>query len=207
MGNIQAVTDFRKRRKRNLIKVLGSCCCLCGYDRCIEALEFHHISPEDKSYQLSSGNCHKIEDDLNEAKKCILVCSNCHREIHMSNYYDGINLWEYQHYNEDYAKELIEATNKKEAEYKCSKCGIQITRYSKSGLCARCVQLGRTKNYIENKPNREELKQLIRTTPFTKIAEQYHCSDNAIRKWCDKENLPRKKSDIMTYTDEQWSKI
>ena len=90
MGNVQAVTKFRQRRKENLIKVLGSCCCLCGYNKCVGALEFHHINPENKSYQLSSGNCHKIEDDLEEAKKCILVCANCHREIHTSNIYGNI---------------------------------------------------------------------------------------------------------------------
>ena len=52
MGNVQAVTEFRQRRKENLIKVLGSCCCLCGYNKCIGALEFHHVNPENKSYQL-----------------------------------------------------------------------------------------------------------------------------------------------------------
>ena len=100
---------------------------------------------------------------------------------------------------------LIEDTKQEEKEYKCSKCGVKITRYSKSGLCSSCVQL--EKRVVENRPDREELKKLIREMPFTKIAELYGCSDNAVRKWCDKENLPRKKADIEQYTDEQWSKI
>ena len=202
MGNVQAVTDFRKRRKENLIRVLGSCCCLCGYDKCIGALEFHHIEPENKKYQLSNGNCHKIEDDLEEAKKCLLVCANCHREIHTTDIYQNIDLWKYQIYNEDFANSLL---YKEQEEYKCSNCGKIISRYSKSGMCASCVQLGNRK--VENRPSREELKKLIREMPFTKIAELYNCSDNAIRKWCDKENLPRKKSDIEQYTDEQWANI
>ena len=143
--------------------------------------------------------------DLEEAKKCILVCANCHREIHTSNIYENIDLWKYQIYNNDYAMKLIEDTKQEEKEYKCSKCGVKITRYSKSGLCPSCVQLG--KRVVENRPDREELKKLIREMPFTKIAELYGCSDNAVRKWCDKENLPRKKADIEQYTDEQWSKI
>ena len=85
--------------------------------------------------------------------------------------------------------ELLKET--RQEEYKCSKCGTKITRHSKSGLCSSCVQLGR--RIVENRPNREELKEFIREMPFTKIAELYDCSDNAIRKWCDKENLPRKK--------------
>lgn len=203
MGNVQAVTDFRKRRKEDLIKVLGSCCCLCGYDKCIGALEFHHIEPENKQYTLSTGNCHKIEDDLKETKKCILVCANCHREIHTSNIYDNVNLWEYQNYDNDFANQLL--TKSKTEEHKCSKCGKSITRYSQSGLCSSCVQLGR--RTIKNRPDREELKKLIRELPFTKIAEKYNCSDNAIRKWCDKENLPRKKSEIDKYSDAEWTKI
>ena len=55
--------------------------------------------------------------------------------------------------------------------------------------------------------SREELKLLIRTTPFLQIGEQFGVSDNSIRKWCDKFNLPRKKSEINSYSDEEWELI
>ena len=55
--------------------------------------------------------------------------------------------------------------------------------------------------------SREELKNLIRTLPFTQIGIKYQVSDNTIRKWCDKYNLPRRKSDIQQYSDVEWSKI
>ena len=55
--------------------------------------------------------------------------------------------------------------------------------------------------------SREELKNLIRNKPFTQIGKQYNVSDNTIRKWCDKLNLPRKVSDIKQYSDEDWTKI
>ena len=57
------------------------------------------------------------------------------------------------------------------------------------------------------RPTRKELKDLIRTLPFTQIAKKYNVSDNAIRKWCDKFNLPRKTTEIKQYSDEEWSKI
>ena len=57
------------------------------------------------------------------------------------------------------------------------------------------------------RPLREELKQLIRTKPFTEIGKMYGVSDNAIRKWCDFENLPRKKQEINSYSDEEWKLI
>ena len=54
---------------------------------------------------------------------------------------------------------------------------------------------------------REELKQLIRTQTFVSIGQQFNMSDNAIRKWCIKYNLPSKKKDISPYSDEEWEKI
>lgn len=48
---------------------------------------------------------------------------------------------------------------------------------------------------------------MIRTMPFTMIAKEYNVSDNAIRKWCDSYNLPRRKADINNFTDEEWENI
>ena len=73
MGNVQAVTEFRQRRKENLIKVLGSCCCLCGYNKCVDALEFHHENPEEKEFKLGSGNTMSWREYKAEAQKYILV--------------------------------------------------------------------------------------------------------------------------------------
>lgn len=58
-----------------------------------------------------------------------------------------------------------------------------------------------------DRPEREELKELIRNKPFLQIGKIYGVSDNAIRKWCDRYNLPRKTSEIKKYTDEEWIKI
>ena len=63
-------------------------------------------------------------------------------------------------------------------------------------------------NFIKTLPvTREELKNLIRTTPFTTIGIKYGVSDNAVRKWCDKYNLPRTLSDIKQISDEDWELI
>lgn len=55
--------------------------------------------------------------------------------------------------------------------------------------------------------SREELKKLIRATSFTTIGKQYGVTDNAVRKWCDKYNLPRKVKEIKSYSDEEWELI
>ena len=55
--------------------------------------------------------------------------------------------------------------------------------------------------------SRDELKSLIRNKPFVEIGKNFGVSDNAVRKCCDKLNLPRTKSLIKTYSDEEWDKL
>jgi len=75
-------TILRRSMKLQAIKLLENKCCLCGYDKCVDALEFHHENPTEKEFKLGSGNTMSWKDYKNEALKCILVCSNCHKEIH-----------------------------------------------------------------------------------------------------------------------------
>jgi len=73
----------RKKVKQLLVEYKGGKCEQCGYNKCIAALEFHHLDPAKKDFGISSnGNTLKLETMKKEADKCILVCSNCHKEIH-----------------------------------------------------------------------------------------------------------------------------
>jgi hypothetical protein len=69
-----------KEKKKLLVALAGGKCVQCGYSKCFRALEFHHINPEDK--EIKSFIHVPIEVAKAEIKKCILVCSNCHAEIH-----------------------------------------------------------------------------------------------------------------------------
>lgn len=89
--------------------------------------------------------------------------------------------------------------------YYCEDCGKEISKGSKK--CLSCKSKSQIIKEEDMMVSREELKNLIRTLPFTQIGIKYQVSDNAIRKWCDKYSLPRKKSDIQQYSDEEWSKI
>lgn len=65
------------------VEYKGDKCSVCGYDRCADALEFHHLDPSKKDFGISSKGYTRSWDKVKEElDKCILVCSNCHREIH-----------------------------------------------------------------------------------------------------------------------------
>lgn len=75
------VINWKKRKKLKLIKYKGGKCQKCGYDKCEEALEFHHLDPTKKDFNVSK-HSFSFETMKKEVDKCILVCANCHREIH-----------------------------------------------------------------------------------------------------------------------------
>lgn len=80
---IQAVAKRRKKIREMAIEYLGGECCLCGYKRCSAALDFHHQDESQKSFGLSQdGMTRSWTKTRQELEKCILVCANCHREIH-----------------------------------------------------------------------------------------------------------------------------
>ena len=77
-----AVTERRRRVKRQLIQEAGGCCVLCGYDRFPGALQFHHLDPAQKSFGLGvQGVARSLEKARAEAAKCVLMCANCHAEV------------------------------------------------------------------------------------------------------------------------------
>lgn len=91
----------------------------------------------------------------------------------------------------------------KNKQYRCDNCGKLISMNITS-LCRRCYKKTTRK---AKRPVREELKSIIRTTPFVQIGFKYGVTDNAIRKWCIQYNLPSKASDIKKISDRDWEKI
>ena len=58
----------------------GAKCQICGYDKCVAALEFHHRNPAEKDPQWRRG--WSLDRLRNELNKCDILCANCHREVH-----------------------------------------------------------------------------------------------------------------------------
>jgi hypothetical protein len=91
----------------------------------------------------------------------------------------------------------------KEKSNTCIDCGILIT--DNSTRCSSCAAKKVHKEKGKGCPyTRDELKKEIRNSSFLSIGKKNDVSDNAVRKWCDKYNLPRRKEDIKKYSDEEW---
>ena len=75
--------DRVRKLKSQMIEYKGGCCVRCGYKKYQGALEFHHTDPKEKDFNPSQLKKYSFDDRIKtELDKCILVCSNCHREIH-----------------------------------------------------------------------------------------------------------------------------
>ncbi len=77
------VNVLRKKLKLNALEYKGGKCEKCGYSKCSRALEFHHLDPSEKDFGISNkGHTRPWETIRSELDKCLLLCSNCHAEIH-----------------------------------------------------------------------------------------------------------------------------
>lgn len=80
---IAAVHKRRKKIRTMAVEYKGGKCEECGYDKCIDALEFHHRNSNEKDFSISKkGYTRSWQKVKEEIDKCMLVCANCHREIH-----------------------------------------------------------------------------------------------------------------------------
>jgi hypothetical protein len=81
----ERVKDWRRRMKDKIIRAMGGCCQICRYAKCAEALELHHLDPTKKemSFGKLRANPRAVALIVPELMKCVLLCANCHREVHV----------------------------------------------------------------------------------------------------------------------------
>lgn len=80
------IPPYRQKIKELAVEYKGGKCKKCGYNKCIWSLEFHHVNSLEKEFSLSKYQSFRWDKVKKELDKCILVCSNCHRELHYNEY-------------------------------------------------------------------------------------------------------------------------
>lgn len=75
--------ERQKKFKQQCIDWKGGKCVCCGYNKCNNALDFHHLDPNKKEFGISTAKLTTFDEKIKkELDNCALVCANCHREIH-----------------------------------------------------------------------------------------------------------------------------
>ena len=176
----QAVISWRNRTKSRMVESMGGECQICGYNRCSDSLEFHHINPDEKELKFSGirANPKKWNSICDELKKCILLCSNCHKEV------------------ESGMTKLPETFKKFDESYrdyktfdgiyvirKCLECNTEfkISRSSKKKFCN--TTCSSKHNRKVERPSITDLILDLQTMSYREVGKKYGVSDNAIRKW------------------------
>lgn len=191
--------EFKDRnRKRGLIKrsmligMLGGKCTRCGYNKNHSALNFHHVDPQTKEFQIDVRKCNntKISVLIEEANKCVLLCANCHMEEHHPES-DAILVEGYKEECKDLIRSSTLNPNYSSSECYCIDCGQKISRGS-----TRCNSCAKKLERVVDRPSKEDLFNLIKSNPFTKVGEMFGVTDNTIRKWCKACGLPSTKKEL-----------
>jgi hypothetical protein len=165
-------------RKLELIKNAGGCCIICGYNKNMSALEFHHRDPNGKDGGLDSRLLanRSIEYIIKEVEKCDLLCANCHRETHNPE----LDMTKLFGLIEQVKENSLE--NTRVGKPKCCDCDIEINYGSKR--CNLCNYKYRTS---ENKPSIEDLKIEHSENGVTWCSLKYGVSRKTINRWLKKD--------------------
>lgn len=174
----QAVKDWRIRTKARIIEAMGSKCNICGYNKCNGALELHHIDPNGKEFSFGGirANPKSWDKIVEELKKCVLLCANCHREVEMgiTNLPKGVSKFD-EEYTEYKSPPVVYKNT-------CKQCGIEFIK-KENGLqycSSTCWNISSRK---VDRPTKEQLKILIENSSWVELGKKFGVSDNSVRKW------------------------
>ena len=192
-------------RKIELIKLNGDSCAACGYDTNYAALCFHHTDPKTKSFRLDARTLsnNSWENILEESAKCILLCHNCHMELHNPGHnsellkdkgYDGNYTGKLIQPNkvktpdrEELQKKLFEKSHRKVgADYGVT--DMVVRRWIrdlnlKSPPKGHWIKGPAHPRGNPNKPLKEELIKLRKEFSAEELAKRFSVTSKTIRKW------------------------
>lgn len=164
-----------------LLNRANNACELCGWNKINPTTQIVPLEIHHKDGNYLNNNIENLQ----------VLCPNCHSLTP-----------NYRSLNKTLSSGRVRTITKKNF---CIDCGKPISH--DSIRCQNCFGKHQTELLHERIISRDELKQLIRSTPFTQIGRDNGVSDGAVRRWCIGYNLPSKKKDIKKYTDEEWAML
>ena len=155
------------KRKYEIIEARGGKCELCGYNKNLSALDFHHKNPDEKEFsldmkQLASRSLEKLESELN---KCIILCANCHREMHNQD----LDMSNIPLLVKD-ATSTKSFSNRENLSSVCPVCGKHFPKMKGKIYCS-----SECRDSSKNYPTKEEVEaQYIILKSWQKVAEHFN---------------------------------
>ena len=190
----EGVKKWRERTKLRLIEAFGGECCICGYNKCRQALDFHHLNPDEKEMSFGKITAHPVswEKIVKEIKKCIMVCANCHREIHYGFSNVPANANRYDDSLIDYDIEFIVLKNgKRHLNENVDKCPIcNDNKLKKQKTCSSKCAGVKSNMKIWAKVDLKDLMENQKLS-FVKIGDMLGITESAVRKRAKKMGLKR----------------
>jgi len=202
MSRAEDVKNWRKRSKQRIIDAFGGKCGTCDYNKCNNALELHHLDPSEKEFSFGSirANPKNWQDLVIELRKCVLLCSNCHREVH-----DNLRIIpdSISRFNEsfvDYKRiELIDKS--KSMINNCPICNKEKPFWNKT--CSTFCALSLKGKYDWSKFDLKDL-YLIQKKSTIQIAKIVGCSPSGVMKRLIAEGIEtRKIQKIINWPDKE----
>lgn len=189
MNNTIRMASKRAFAKARLIIYCGGKCQVCGYDKFHGSLEFHHKDPSLKDFSIAAAKIVSFEILRKEVDKCVMVCSNCHREIHgniikcpdinleeRAKNLDKVEIELAARKSEKLSKRYVSSKDKS-----CNTDGCLGRVYDKHGFCRSCFGKAVVKSPIKW-PTKEELESLVWKIPASTIAKKIGVSDTGLLK-------------------------
>lgn len=172
----QKVNTWRDLTKKLMVESLGGKCCICNYNKCMASLVFHHLEPDSKDFALTRVlvSPRKWEDIVKELRKCVLICSNCHGEIHHGDAFIPENA---PRFDENFKNRDPQDLEEKSP---CIICGkLKSTRLI---ACSRTCAAKNAGRINWDLYSLEKLKVWISEYTYEQIGEFIGCSDAAVIK-------------------------
>lgn len=177
----EAVKKWRRKMKSNIVECMGGCCISCGYNKCNEALELHHLDPTKKEFTIGSirANPRSWKIISQELDKCVLLCSICHKEYHagvriLPNIFSKFDIERFTTLNDKSLTKICKVCENKTSSYNTtcsSNCAAKLTGYINWGEW--------------------DLENLLQNNNWnkTKVADIINCSTGSILKRMKKLNI------------------